>query len=418
VIPPGSYGSSITIEEITGSRGWSAVLSGSSLPHQGAGWGAQLRNPTEFYMGNPAGTQQVIGPKEAPSHWEGVWKRTLLLRTPATITPSGSTIQTSTPSTLAAFLEQLFLGGARLRVTWSAQKTESPPGGQSNLQIVREGRPAQYFFTPLTIDDWRWEVTWSWVNRGSTQQTAVSTRDGDTAATTTQVSSAMTDVLNLTGLLVPPVAANSLIPLSATPATLGDLETLSEDMTTLGTNFNTSILSLQTSLSATNSVSLSTAGSPSQLNNSLLNVSTETVSTCNVFTDTMGQMPFEIMSQSTQASNVAAAAGIAGGQVIQAWILREAAQKARQKALAIASTNPGGGAKTSQQTASTGPGQLIAVYRTCDGDTPQRVALKFYGNADRALDLLQANHLPLGQPSFVTGTVLLIPVLRTSASSG
>jgi hypothetical protein len=112
------------------------------------------------------------------------------------------------------------------------------------------------------------------------------------------------------------------------------------------------------------------------------------------------------------------AAAHAAAVIQSAWTVRAAALTAAAKARQLASTNPGSGQKQSQQTQGTGPGQILAVYRTRQGDTPQRVARMFYSNADRALDLLQANHLPLGQPSFAPGSVLIIPVLRSANAQG
>lgn len=426
---PGTYGSSITIEEVTGSRGWSVTLLGAGLPHQGAAWGLKNRIPTDFYPGNfTQGTQQVIGPKEAPSHWTGVWKRTLLLRSPATITPGGQPTHTATPWTLADFLEQLALGGARLRVTWTQTKTELIPGaspgstfltnGPFTYQKVREGRVAELTYTPMTGDDIKWDLSWTWVGRGASMQKAVSTRDGDSAANSAQVQSALTDAINLTGTLAPQAASNPLLPLSASPDTLGEYEQISPDFLLLSTGLNESLFTLQVGFGQTSDVGDSLDTDPSQINNSVLNLSVDTIGTVNLFTDQVGQMPFEILSTSDLAGDVAFAAGVAVDQVTQAWLVREAAQKAATKARLLASMNPGGGVKGVQQTSSTGPGQVLKVYRTRQGDTPQRVARKFYGNADRALDLMQANHLPLGQPSFPPGTVLMVPVLRSSASTG
>jgi hypothetical protein len=426
----GSYGSSITIEEVTGTRKWSITLVGAGLPHQGVGWGIENRIPTNWYPGNfTEGTQQVIGPTEADTHMTGIWRRTLLLRSPATITPGGQATQTATPGTLSDFLEQLAIGGARLRVTWTQTKTELVPGatpggtvtpsGPTQYQKVREGRIKSFMCTPLTGDDIKWDVTWTWVGRGAgVMQKGVSSRDSEATSSAAAVQSAITDALNLTGVLAPSSAQNPLVPLSASPDTLGQLETLDPDFVDLSAGFNADLLTLQTSFSLSTSIGLSINTTPSQINNSVLNLSVDAVATCNDFTDAVGEVPFEVMSTSDDASDVAFAAGVAAGQVLQAWTLRANAQAAATKVRAALTTNPGGGAAGVQTTAGQGPGQLLGVYRTREGDTPQRVAKHWYQNADRALDLLQANHLPLGTPYFSPGTVLLIPALRSSTSQG
>ena len=428
--PGGTYGSSLVIEEVTGTRLWSVTLTGSGLPHQGAGWGVENRVPTEFYPGNfTEGTQQVIGPKEAPSHFTGIWRRTMLLRSPAVITPGGQETQTATPGTLADFIEQLIIGGARLRVTWTQTKTELIPGatpgstytpsGPQQYQKIREGRATKFEVTPLTGDDIKWDISWSWVGRANgVQQTAVSTRDGDTSASTAAVQSAITDALNNTGTSSPQAASDPLYPLSATPDTLGLYESFSPAFLSLSLGLNTSLLAIQLNLTGTTTVANSIDSQPSQINNSVLNLSVDTVATVNGFTDALGRIPFEVLTVSDQETDVAYAAASAATQAQNAWIIREAALATAQRARLLASTNPGGGQKGVQQTSSTGAGQILGVCRTRDGDTPQSIARQWYGDADRALDLCQANHIPLGQPSFPTGTVLMIPVLRSSQAQG
>jgi hypothetical protein len=425
-IDSSTIGSSVTIEEVTGTRLWSITLVGAGLPHQGAGWGHENRIPTEFYPGNFAnGTQQVIGPKEGPTHMEGIWRRTMLLRSPCTVNGQ----LTATPANLWNYLEQISLGGARLRVTTTLTKTESipglspggttTPGGQTQYQIVREGRMRTCRHTPLTQDDIKWEIEWRWVGRGGgNQQTAVSTRDSDPSASSAQVQSSITDAVALTGTLSPSAAENPLVPLSATPDTLGEYETVAPGMLSLFSGFNASLLQLQVQFGQTQQLSLQLGYTPSQINNSVLNLSVGTAQTVNDFTDSVGQVPFEVQSTSQFEEDVCFAAAATASAIQSAWTVRDAALTAAAKARALQSTGVGGGWKGNQQTQGTGPGQILTVYRTREGDTPQRVASQWYGNADRALDLLQANGLPLGQPSFPPGTVLIIPVLRTANSSG
>jgi hypothetical protein len=420
MIPPGSYGSAITIVEVTGTRGWSITLVGAGLPHQGAGWGIENRVPTDFYPGNFAqGTQQVIGPKEGPSHWSGKWTRTLLVRSPAIITPDGQAVATTTPSTLADFFEQLVLGGARLRVTWTATKTESSNGVStpSSYQVVREGRANKLAFVPLTADDIRWEVDWRWVGRGGTQQKAVSARDSDASSAATAVQSAITDAQSAIGAFAPYAAADPLVAYSADAFSLGTYETLSPGFSTLSSGLGTSFTTLRAEFSTSVNVGRASSTASVQSTGSLLSVCVDTVSTVNAFTDQAGEMPFEAMTTSDQASDLAYAADVAATQVLQAWVVAQAAQRAAQKARLLVSANPGGGQKGSQQTSGTSAGQMLGTYTTRAGDTPLSVARLWYGNPDRAQSLLRANHLSLGLPTFVPGTVLMVPILGSSVST-
>jgi len=421
MIPVGSVGSSLTIDEFSGSRNWSLTLIGAGLPHQGAGWGTENRIPTDFYPGNFArGTQQVIGPKEPPSHWNGIWRRTLLSRSPATITPGGQSQQTGTPSDLADFFDQLVLGGALLQVTWTATKYEYDHGQQGaaqSYQIVRQGRVKKFEYFPLTLDDWKWEVEWTWVGRGGSQQKAVSARDSDSSSAAAAVQAAITDALEDTGDTSDDAADDPLVPFSALPTTLGLYETLGAGFFGLSFGFNASLVTLQASFGLSVSLGFSATVSTSQSAGSLLSVSVDCTDTCDAFTDSVGEMPFEVMSASDDASDQCYAAAAAATQVAAAWNVAQAAQAAAAKARILASQNPGGGAKGAQQTSSTGAGQTLGAWTTRAGDTPMSVARKWYGNPDRALELLQANHLPLGTPSFVPGTVLMVPILGSPSAS-
>jgi hypothetical protein len=66
-----------------------------------------------------------------------------------------------------------------------------------------------------------------------------------------------------------------------------------------------------------------------------------------------------------------------------------------------------------QNGSSTRVGDILAVVVTHDGDTMNRLSQRFYKTPDHAQDICQANRLPWHQGAVPTGTILLIPALRT-----
>jgi hypothetical protein len=413
-------GSALVIAEVTGTNRRTAVLVGAGLPFQGAGWKTGNRVPTDWYPGNGVeATQQVLGPKELPSTWEGVWRRNMLLRSPCFITsPGGQQIKTATPSILKDFLDSLFWNGARLRVSWLQTKIEvtnplfisqiATFGVQSlgttiKAKIVREGRAKEWEFNPERSDDIKWTVSWEWVSRGQAQlQKAVSTRDDDPSALAAQVTGGVNDVVNLIN----------------TPSTLslGQLEAFAKLPLTIANNFSRQILALQSRFQQIVGIGLTLAETPAQLANETLNLATNTVAIVNQTRQQFGEVPAELNAQGGRFVDVMRATNFQGQVYEAARTLGRTAQASATKSRIVASTNPGGGVKGSQQTAATTAAQILAVYRAKDTDTPQTVAAKFYGNADQALAILQANHLPYGLTAFVGNPVLIIPRLGAGAT--
>ena len=402
------HGSVLLIEEVSGTRGRKVTLLGPGLPFQGAGWETGLRAPTDWYPGNGVeATQQVIGPFEMPSSWEGVWRRNMLAKTPSllTATAGGQDTPVTIPFALKTFLDTLFLSGARLRVSWINQKAEQDifgnVGQPKSYKIVREGRATKWGFNPDRADDIKWHVEWTWVSRGQAQlQKTVSTRDEDSTALSTQLTAGINDATNLTQ-----------------PLTLAGLLSIAQAPLALMTNLNRKLLQAESRISQVADAALEVASTPAQIANSALDIATNTMSVCRQFQQQFGWIPLEYQSTSDYANDLATQ-GKAGAAVYESTrTLARNAQQSRVRAQSILSTNPGGGGATSQQTIATGAIRIIAVYRTKQGDTPQNIAARFYGSADRALDLLRANHMPWGQTGFDVGTVLLVPKIGTPLQS-
>ena len=121
-MPVSSYGSEIAIEELTatevGLLPRKLVLRGPSLPFMGAEWATEQNVKTTFYTGNREGTQQVLGPREVPSTWQGEWRRTMLGHDPAAYFDEfGANNAIVSPHILREIVDSILIGGAKLRVT-------------------------------------------------------------------------------------------------------------------------------------------------------------------------------------------------------------------------------------------------------------------------------------------------------------
>src|SRR3954466_4299054 len=129
--------SSLTIEELTGERR-KLELRGPGLPLKGAGWEGSQNVKTTWYPGNGIeATQQVLGPKEEPSEWEGEWNRTRLGRTPCLFTDgAGTPTKVTAPSFLIDLMDDIRIRGTKLRVTWTVVDESGTPRASK----VREGR--------------------------------------------------------------------------------------------------------------------------------------------------------------------------------------------------------------------------------------------------------------------------------------
>src|ERR1700722_1773414 len=119
-------GSVITIAETSGTQARRVSLIGSALPDWGASWKTSQKVVTDWYPGNgTTATQQVLGPREMPSTWEGQWRRNMMVRAPSSFGSAAQTDQPcATPATLRDFLDLVFFQGARLQVTWTVTKEE------------------------------------------------------------------------------------------------------------------------------------------------------------------------------------------------------------------------------------------------------------------------------------------------------
>ncbi len=209
--------STVVITEL-GGLNRKLTLAGAGLPTRGTTWAGETRLKTKFVNGNPEAIQHVLGPSIAPSDFEGMWRTTQLLGTPAKFVDESGTEQIITrASTLVQALETISLSGSRLRVTWSSDDGRS---------ILREGRIGQFSFAFDRFDDVKWKCNFQWVSRGNTSQKVVTFKGEQTDA---GVNAALRAIIDILGTIAASAIRSSdpTNELSASNSSLGALESLS-----------------------------------------------------------------------------------------------------------------------------------------------------------------------------------------------
>jgi hypothetical protein len=184
---------SIIIEERTGNAGTDRKLElmGAGLPFQGANWAGALVVETTFPAGNPEGTQHVFGPQELPSSWEGEWNTTRLIKTASKYSDPENGLQEQnivSANALRVLLEDIYRGGALLRVTFATQ---------DNVKIVRLGRATEWDFKVIRGTDIKWTTTFEWLGRGDVPQANANFAANDILANTRSANLAAARVAGL-----------------------------------------------------------------------------------------------------------------------------------------------------------------------------------------------------------------------------
>lgn len=443
---PVGYGSSLVIEELGPAgpdfRPRKVTLVGPSLPFMGAEWAVANNLVTTWYPGNSAeATQQVLGPRELPSTWEGEWNRTRMGRRPAIYSDeSGVERRIVSPHLLREAVEAIVRAGVRLRVTWAVSGQEavgSTVGGSFprrnpdgtvvaersvaldtrpiDVQIVREGRVAT-FRTPIDRhSDIRWSLEFHWYGRGGKQDKTASVREDEKAD---QAAAALEATVNATVAATLTAIVNSTpdVRKSATRFTLGHLENLASTPTRLVTQLTRQLQQNVSNFRRVGEIGKRVAAQPLAVQQAIIDFARNTKTAANDYQDLLGRRPAEL---NTNKLRVAA---MLRAQNTFARISQTAARNARQAyELEVAQRDAvvsGGnrGALTVRESSTTRAGQLIAIHVTKERETPQTVSVRYYGNPDQGVAILRANRLPYHQPSFRPGTILVIPAVTNVAA--
>lgn len=416
----------LTIEELTGKAGKtprSVVLTGGGLPFAGASWESELAMKTTWYPGNAAeATQQVLGPMDMPSQWEGVWRRTQLGATPAIyVDDTGESSPIVDPHILREVIEDIHRLGAKLRVTFTVAGTMiagDPSKGLQravNVRIVRVGRIKQ-FGTPIDKHtDIHWKATFEWSGRGA-EQSRVANVDGnaDAAAAANAIDSALQGAIDEAYNNVWQ-NKNANVRSSATTLTLGQLESIANAPRAIVESFARQLTVAANDFRRVADLGSKIVSTPADIANIAVDFARNTLYIVNGFTAQSGRMGMEQMSSKQNVADQLRAWNYAQRMSDVALIQAGAAIDLVNSVKKTRFASSLAGSLSPRESSNTAPKDIIAVHVCHVGDTPQSLSSRYYGNPDRGVAILRANRLPWHLVAFDPGRPIIIPVLGSAA---
>lgn len=372
-------------------------LNGPALPFQSAAWSGQQRMTTKWYTGNNAeGTQQVLGPIELPSDWEGFWRSTQLISCPSKfLDEDGSVSFITRASTLRDVVESIGQAGQRLQVVWStgevATVTDYNGGADSARKIVRVGRMKEWKFPHDRMDDIGWNMTFEWMGRGRTTQKAVALRGENEEASRRNALMRLTDAVSqLTA--TNQITANKLLQMAnsnATSLSLGDLENLARAPQMLVQSLLAPLQQVINRMQQLGNLVIALENMPFEIANQGLAVATSATGMLNRFIDTITSTPSEMLSMNNNVSQVLQAASFYGSTYANVEHAIDAAIEMEQNwRTAVAQPRDGGGRSPN---ATTIQASAISTYITKHGDTYAAISQRFYGTPDHSYAIARAN---------------------------
>lgn len=389
--------STVLIEELTGQKR-SVTLVGAALPRQGAAWGGQLRMTTKWYPGNSGeATQQVLGPIELPSEWEGEWNTTRMIGSPSyAVAAEGASQQAIVrASTMRDVLEQIFMSGPRLRVTWASGSTDDA------RRIVREGRAAEWKFAHARQDDISWSIKFEWVSRGRVIQRSIALRGEDVDAAVRDAKMKLADAISQA--VNDTATASAAKRAASTPASafsLGDLEAFANGPLKMLQSFTRFGDAIVNRLKHIGDLALKMRGLTSELASECVDTATNAIAVCNQFVDAISHTAPETLTLQNKVSNLLQVASYYGQTERNVEQVADAATTLRERSrIRIGAGGNGPGAGKSQANA----GDVLGVWVARAGDTYAMISQQFYGTPDHGYAIAKANAKSL-PPVFVPGT--------------
>lgn len=389
----------LEIEELTGKRR-RLLLRGASLPFRGATWGGTHLVSTQWNPGNEEATQQVLGPQELPSDWEGEWNTTRLISTPALFTnESGNANDVATAGTLHEIMESLRFDGQLLRVVWTGSiNSDGTP--QREKRITRIGRLTEFVGRFDTNDDLRWNATFTWISRGKRQPKTIEVR-GDNLLIAARAAIVKQTELVQEIELARLRAANERKNAAST-FSLGQLEAFVDGPLETLDSFARFATSVTSRLRTIGELLIKVRDTPAAIVGRLADVASNTVAVTNQFLDEASRLGPEQTSTRNKVSNMTRnAAYISRGQTSAqqvAAINADLGRRARARRSGLASGTSRSNVVEKED--------LVEVHIPRQGETMMSIALKYYGDADLAAPLAKSN----GLPSF-TVTPPRIPII-------
>lgn len=394
-----SEGSSLTIQELSGEKR-SLELRGPGLPLKGATWEGTQNVKTTWYPGNATeASQQVLGPTEEPSDWEGEWNRTRLGRTPCVfVDESGSSTKVVSPSFLIDVVDDFRIRGSKLRVTWTVVDDSGTPRASK----VREGRITKFSVSALTAYDFGWKVTFAWSGRGGAQQKVVATRDGDMEAASRALDSAVTDLI-AAATIAKLVTSRTTLTKAPTNLTLGQLEQLARAPAALVAGLLRPIQKATNDLKRIGGIVQTVRAIPFSVANAGLAAANNAMAVANQFHDEMSRRPAELNTTRSEVSSLTRSARYF-------WSVQDSAQRVSARAVEFRQRVTSPGRRPNDVTSR----KTVAIHVVKVGETLVTISQQHYGTPDRAIDVARANRLPWHQRSLNPGRTLVIPILETN----
>lgn len=397
--------SELVIEEVTGARKARLRLRGSGLPFMGgASWPVELRLVTKRYPGNALeGTQQVLGPTDMPSEFSGFWRRTLLGRVAQGYTQDGgSESLVNEPDRLWSIVDGIIRSGARLRVTWSADR----PWDGTSFTVVREGRMKSFAPTPDRIGDIAWTMSFEWSGRGGAA-TKVDSAQSPASNAGADSMARIVDQMEEQYLRGPKNrtkdAANG-----ASFNTLGQLEQFAAAPQVFVDTFFKNAKNAVDSLTRIGNLAKGLRGLPAGLAASAAGFALNTKDVANQFADDMTRVPPE---ESVLDQRVSA---IVRGHTRNMRVVDESRRLGREATIiAERAARPRSTTEARSSAREANPEtQVLAVHTVTAGDTAQGISRRYFRTPDNAAAIMKANGLPWHMVRPAIGTILQIPVLR------
>jgi hypothetical protein len=422
----------ITIEELSGALR-SVTLRGAALPKQNsANWGAKQRVVTTWYPGNGAeATQQILGPTESQTRWEGEWNTNRLVGIDSVSFSDGSSPgvvrSIFSANDVAAVIEDILRAGSSLRVIWAYDPERYDPntgislaGTYVPVEIIREGRAIEWDFKYATGDDITWSITWDWRSRGKNQQQVVQLRDGSSST-----KNALTAMSLITEAAVTVPEDNTVysvtrtVPLGASKFTLGQLQALANQVRQQVRFFSQAMNRIAGHIATVTEIINTVKNLPFEIANQALDLSTNMIAESNRFYDAVSQKPTELYDTeqkyttflramnfakgATDISQEVAATGADSQSVFAAQLQQQRASGEQGNAQPL-------GVKPGRQVGGSNTQAQAHVVRR--GDTLISLSMQFYGTPDGAADIAFANALSIRTPTLPIGRVLIIPPPR------
>ena len=395
--------STILIQELSGEER-RIELSGAALPDRGVEWGIEGRLVTKFYEGSQEALQQVLGPVLIPTDWKGMWRTPMLVSSPVlySATKGATPERVVTAHVIAEIFESFAMAQRLCRVVWT----------NKTLKIERIGRMNFYRPTYERADDVGWSINWAWIAKTLDTQAPLKLRTDTDARAIAKLAIAF-DLTAYIAETTPPKRTNKNVLNSATPFTIGDLETLAELPKLYA---DTLINKGKQAASAARRITAlldKAPKQPAEIVDRAVGVARETRVAFTGVVKSIGRLPAELASDDPNVGAVARAFGYTNAIGLSAQQSSADASVYEQYARKVLSSLD----KNTSPKERAAPADILVVHLAKRGDTFATISLRYYGTISLAGTIARANGFKAFELSPTPGTALSIPSKTPSLTS-